>query len=168
MVQTLDRDRIGDVRQCSRLVGGFDDADFSRRVNDGARRRVCSTPVPATRARATALRRGAAIEVQESAEPRVSCDDAIAARHRELGFDQPIPDSLVRTLPVVVLRVFGVGVPQRARADEYHAVETVAPDWADQRLRVGVAARQHRRSEGWRSPGSIEGVPGRSGHAMKR
>ena len=151
MVQTRDRVRIGELRRSSRFLGQFADDNHDRRVDDIPLRRACATPVPTTRARATALCCSAAIEVQESIESCVLRDDAFAARHCGLGIDHPIPDSLVRTLPVVVFRVFSERVPQRSRTDEDHPVETLALDRSHEPLRERVAIRRARRAgkRGW-------------------
>ena len=74
-----DRVRIDHSRQRSRLVCGIDDYNHGRRADDEAGRHLYATPAPTARARPTALRRGAAIEVRQAAKAGSSLDASLPA-----------------------------------------------------------------------------------------
>jgi len=72
--------------------------ELDRLKHEDALRRALATPTSTARARAIALRRLAAVEIQKPAEPRATLDGADATRATHFRLDEPIPDRLVRPL----------------------------------------------------------------------
>ena len=57
------------------------------------------------------------------------------------GIERLVPAPLVRSLPVVVLKVFSNSATPRRFAEEHHPVQTLGLDRQHKSLRVSVAVR---------------------------
>jgi len=84
------------------------------------------------------LRGGAVVETQHPAEPLDAFYRASGRFREAIGLDQPILESLVIPLPVIMSGVLASRLPKRAFPEEDHPTEALILDRPDEPLGVGI------------------------------
>ena len=86
-------------------------------------------------------RRGAVVIVQHSAQPLAAQHCSRMTRLAFIWHDQPVAETLVVSLAVIVRREFVDRLPQRAFTEEDHPVQAGFLDGSNKALRLGIGVR---------------------------
>src|SRR5215471_8121632 len=89
-------------------------------------------------------RRLTIIVVQHSAQPLTALDRSVASAVRLFLHDQPVAQSLVVALPVIMLHEFLDGLPQGAFSKQDDPLQARFLDGSDEAFRVGIQVRRAR------------------------
>src|SRR5215831_13388987 len=82
------------------------------------------------------------VVVQHSTQPRAALDGRSAVSHKRFLDNQPVAQSLVVALPVIMVHEFPDGLPQGSFSKQDDPLQARFLDSSDEAFRVGVEVRR--------------------------